>query len=80
MRCLSETLPKSAGIRVNTLCPWFAETSTTAVFDKQWKRAKLPVNTTADVANIVVDVACEREFNGNAFYVEGKKCSMPERG
>jgi NAD(P)-dependent dehydrogenase (short-subunit alcohol dehydrogenase family) len=42
MRCLSETLPKSAGIRANTLCPWFAETSMTAVFDKQWKRVKLP--------------------------------------
>jgi len=52
----------------------------TAVFDKRWKRAKLPVNTTADVTNIVVDVACVREFNGNALYVEGKKFSMPERG
>ena len=50
-----------------------------AAFDKPWKDAKPPVNTTGDVANITVDIAYERGFNGNALCVEGKKLSTLER-
>ena len=66
-------LPQTAKIRVNCICPWFVDTVMTAGIATQWHKAKLPVNQPVDVANVIADVACEREFNGNALYVEGTR-------
>ena len=46
-------------------------TAMTAGIESSWRAAGLPINETADVAKVIAGVACDREKNGNAYYVEG---------
>jgi len=73
MRCLRLTLPQTAHIRVNAICPWFVDTIMTAGIATQWRKAGLPINVPAGIADIIVGVANEKGMNGKAIYVEGNR-------
>jgi NAD(P)-dependent dehydrogenase (short-subunit alcohol dehydrogenase family) len=73
MRSLRLTLPRTANIRINAICPWFVSTGMTAKLADVWKQHDLPVNKPAGVAEIIAGVAAEKGMNGKAVYMEGDR-------
>lgn len=80
MRSLRSIAPATLGFRINCVCPWATDTAMIASFVAAWKKANLPLNSSADVASTIVSLATDGASNGKSIYVEGGRAWDVEEG
>ncbi|KAL4757832.1 uncharacterized protein BDW70DRAFT_142705 [Aspergillus foveolatus] len=77
MRSLHANLnsPYRHSIRINTICPWMAQTGSTfsKTAEERWTKEGLPFSTADDVAKVSVGVICDDSLHGVSMYVEGSR-------
>ncbi|KAL5046669.1 hypothetical protein BDW71DRAFT_181631 [Aspergillus fruticulosus] len=77
MRSLHANLnsPYRHSIRINTICPWMAQTGNTfsKTVEERWAKEGLPLSTADDVAKVSAGVMCDDSLHGVSMYVEGTR-------
>lgn len=80
MRSLRKFGPVKYGVRANAICPWATDTQLLSGVKEMWVREKMPMNTPADVARIIVQCAADGNINGAAVFVAGGRGFDTEEG
>jgi hypothetical protein len=77
MRCL-RSLPQTANIPINSICPWFVDIAVTAGIAVQWSTNKPPINQSVDIAKVIVGRCLREGAQRNAIYVGGTRLNEKE--
>ncbi|KAK4249457.1 hypothetical protein C7999DRAFT_12698 [Corynascus novoguineensis] len=80
MRSLRKFGPVKYGVRANAICPWATDTQLLSGVKEMWVREKMPMNTPADVARMIVQCAADGNINGAAVFVAGGRGFDTEEG
>ncbi|KAL4908608.1 hypothetical protein BDW74DRAFT_175291 [Aspergillus multicolor] len=77
MRSLRTNLnsPYYHSIRINTICPWMAQTDNpfSKTVEKRWNKEGLPVSSAEDIAKVSAGVLCDESLHGTSMYVAGTR-------
>ncbi|KAL3426634.1 hypothetical protein PVAG01_00143 [Phlyctema vagabunda] len=71
LRALRVYLPKTHGIRVNSILPWMTDTVMAEGMRDAWVKEDMPMNTSDMVGRVMIEVAANGKWNGRAVFVEG---------
>ncbi|KAL4972210.1 hypothetical protein BDW66DRAFT_8594 [Aspergillus desertorum] len=67
--------PYRHSIRINTICPWMAQTGNafSRTVEERWAKKGRPISTADDVAKVAAGVICDDSLHGVSMYVEGTR-------
>jgi NAD(P)-dependent dehydrogenase (short-subunit alcohol dehydrogenase family) len=80
MRGLRLYTPTKFKVRMNVICPWATDTQMIAGVKKAWVGQLMPLNTPAEVARIIAQVAGDSSLNGKSIFVGGGRGFDMEEG
>lgn len=80
MRALRPYAPARYGVRANAICPWATDTQLLAGVRGRWVAENLPLNTSEDVAKMILQCAADPDLNGRSVFVAGGRGFDTEEG
>lgn len=80
MRSLKAWAPVNYGVRVNAICPWATDTQLMDSVRSVWVQRGLPINTPAEVGQLILQCAVDGGLNGKSVLVGGGRGFDTEAG